>query len=62
MKYYSKITENPITETQAHMQIISLCERWYNSAHPNGDFEKYFKKHPELLSIEQWSCFEKIHE
>lgn len=60
--YYSDLSRDEVTEIEAHMQIIELCERWYNLAHPNGDFVKYFKKHPDLLSIEQWPCFMEVGE
>ncbi len=60
--YYSEITCDRITEIEAHMQILALCERWHNLAYPNGDFIKYLKKHTNLLNIEQWPCFIKIKE
>ena len=60
--YYSEITRGGVSEAEAHIQI-ALCERWYYSAHPNGDFVKYFKKHSDhLLRIDQWNCFKQIRE
>ncbi len=61
--YYSEITRGGVSEAEAHLQIIALCERWYYSVHPNGDFVKYFKKHSDhLLCIDQWNCFKQIRE
>jgi hypothetical protein len=60
--YYSEITCNGVTEIEAHMQIISICEQWYNLAHPQGDFVRYFKRHPDLLYIEKWPCFVKLEQ
>ena len=60
--YYSEITRGKVTEIEAHMQIIALCERWYNLAHPSGNFINYFKGHADLLNIEQWPCFVEINE
>jgi hypothetical protein len=58
--YYSHLSQSGIDEIQAHAQIIELCERWYNIAHPQGDFVKYLKNHTDLLDIERWNCFIKL--
>jgi hypothetical protein len=60
--YYSEITQSKVNEIEAHMQIIEICERWYNVAHPKGDFVEYFKAHADLLSIEKWTCFQRIEQ
>jgi hypothetical protein len=50
-----------VSEEEAHMQIIQICERWYRRTHPNKNFESYFVKHPDLILIERWSTsFEKL--
>lgn len=60
--YYSNISQSIVSEEEAHLQIIQICERWFHLAHPDGNFEKYFVKHSDLFLIKRWSCFEKISE
>ena len=53
--YYSNISESIVSEEEAHLQILQVCERWYRIAHPNGNFEDYFIKHSDLILIGRWS-------
>ena len=58
--YYSKISKCTVSEEEAHTQIIRLCEKWFRLTHPEGNFEKYFIKHPEIFLIERWPDFKKL--
>jgi hypothetical protein len=60
--YYSDISQSVISEEEAHLQIIQICERWFHIAHPNENFEDYFVKHPDLITIERWPSFKEITE
>ena len=52
--YYSSFSHSLVTEEEAHMQILQFCEYWQRMTHPNVNFENYFIKHPDLISIEHW--------
>jgi hypothetical protein len=60
MYYYSKITCGEVTEIEAQMQILQLCQKWFKLTHPKGNFTKYCTKHSDLLDIDLWNCFEKL--
>jgi hypothetical protein len=58
--YYSELSKSQVNELEALKQIIDLCDRWYQLAHPPVSLDQYLKNHPDLLNIEQWTCFRKI--
>ncbi len=60
MRYYSELTKCEVSEPEAIKQIIDLCDRWYQLAHPNISFNNYLRSHSQLLDIEQWACFRRI--
>lgn len=60
MKYYSNITQNEITESEALKQIIDLCDFWQHATSPEESLGQYLNAHPHVLNIENWNCFSKI--